>query len=552
MLNMNLVSDLSAESSSAKRFKSGGGSSDEESISEAPPKKSSQKSPSSPMPLPNESKKTDESRQNSLARLQGQQVGKRTSSIRDLNPIQQMAMQLKKVQKSKKESLVVQIDAPELKHHGSPSPDPSPRNSLLEPERRDTLLTPDFDPRSATDLEKRRSTSPNMRRRSSVHMRRESIGDVLEKPTTPLKPIGEEGTPARILEIPENVTVMENELAILKCVVEGNPQPTFTWTKGGREVVPGGRVRFTTDGDAGFISLIIGKCRPTDEGDYLLTVKNKYGSDSVEAKLLVSNESGLDFRAMLKKRESKSGSTYDKDEDKQKNDAERRQSLFPGKRLEKWDEQVDKIAELKCVYSRPNAKVRWYKDRKEIFSGGLKYKIVINKSNISLVINNPDVDDSGKYTCEANSQPTHSMVTVEEIYRTKQGVLTCKLNSARAPVVWHCGGKPIDVNDKRFVIEKDAVGRCTLTIKVVEDKDQAEWMAKVNNEVYSKVMVYVEEPRETFVVPLKSQRANERESATFECDVNDRDYNVEWWHDGKKITIDGKRFKDEKVGGSVV
>lgn len=121
----------------------------------------------------------------------------------------------------------------------------------------------------------------------------------------------------------------------------------------------------------------------------------------------------------------RTGSTYEKSEaeDKSKSESDRRQSIFPGKRTEKWDEplpdkiffqqQVHKIAELKCVYSRPNAKVRWYKDRKEIFSGGLKYKIVINKAQISLVINNPDTDDTGKYTCEANSVPTHSMVTVE-------------------------------------------------------------------------------------------------------------------------------------------
>jgi len=50
------------------------------------------------------------------------------------------------------------------------------------------------------------------------------------------------------------------------------------------------------------------------------------------------------------------------------------------------------------------------KDRKEIFSGGLKYKILIDKQAITLVINNPDPDDSGKYTCEANGVPTHSMV----------------------------------------------------------------------------------------------------------------------------------------------
>lgn len=66
-----------------------------------------------------------------------------------------------------------------------------------------------------------------------------------------------------------------------------------------------------------------------------------------------------------------------KGNERQMSEAERRQSLFPGKKLEKWEvpledktvqQQVDKICEWKCTYSRPNAKIRWYKDKKEIFS----------------------------------------------------------------------------------------------------------------------------------------------------------------------------------------
>ncbi|KAL3079376.1 hypothetical protein niasHS_012746 [Heterodera schachtii] len=230
-------------------------------------------------------------------------------------------------------------------------------------------------------------------------------------------------------------------------------------------------------------------------------------------------------------------------------------SLFPGKREERWvdplpeklqfQQQESKFAELKCKYSRANAKVRWYKGRKELFSDGPKYEILIDKQSITLIINNPDPDDSGKYTCEANGVPTNSFVTVEEppikyvfltplpntmdIYRTKQGVLTCKLNSARAPLVWQRDDeKPIDVDDPRYQIENDAAGCFTLTIRVVEQIDQGMWTATVNKDVISKCQVYVvEEPRDTFLVPLKSQSANEKENATFECDVNDKDIDVE-------------------------
>ena len=136
----------------------------------------------------------------------------------------------------------------------------------------------------------------------------------------------------------------------------------------------------------------------------------------------------------------------------------------------------------------------------------------------------------------------------QEIYRTKQGVLTCKVNSARAPLVWHHKGKPIDTSNPRFIIEKDSAGRFTITIKIVEEDDHGEWIAKINEEVQSKCAVYVEEPRETFVVPLKSQRVNEKEDTTLECDVNDKDAEVEWWHDGVKIVLDGVRFSSEGVG----
>ncbi|KAL3072102.1 hypothetical protein niasHS_016277 [Heterodera schachtii] len=50
----------------------------------------------------------------------------------------------------------------------------------------------------------------------------------------------------------------------------------------------------------------------------------------------------------------------------------------------------------------------------------------------------------------------------------------------------------------------------------------------------------VEEP---FVVPLKSQRATEKENATFECYVNDKEIDVKWFHDGAKIGMDGRHIK---------
>jgi hypothetical protein len=53
-------------------------------------------------------------------------------------------------------------------------------------------------------------------------MRRESVAEILEKPTTPLKNVGSKGTPARIVEIPDNVTVVESRIFLGCKRAEGN------------------------------------------------------------------------------------------------------------------------------------------------------------------------------------------------------------------------------------------------------------------------------------------------------------------------------------------
>uniref|UniRef100_A0AC35TXM9 Ig-like domain-containing protein n=1 Tax=Rhabditophanes sp. KR3021 TaxID=114890 RepID=A0AC35TXM9_9BILA len=415
-------------------------------------------------------------------------------------------------------------------------------------------------------------------RRSSVDMRRDSaaLQELMDKPSTPLKSVGMKGCPARIVEIPDSVSVIENESAIIKCKVEGDPAPTFKWFRNKREIMNTNRTKIITDGKEGVVSLIISKCRTQDDGVYTLHIENKHSKDSAPSKLLVTADGGGDFRSMLKQRDSVQAGAAGKipgPNDPNANPDARRMSMFPGKKVEKWDnpledttaqQQVHKIVELKCVYSRPNAKIRWYKDKKEVFSGGLKYRININKNETTLVINNPEVDDSGKYTCEANGLQTGCALVVlepplkcqfilplpntQEVFRTRQAVLSCKVNTAKAPLVWLRNGKEVSGDDSRLIIEKDAVGRFTLTLKEVIESDQCEWVAFISPEVQSKCMVYVEEPRQTFVVPLKSQKTSEKEDATMECDVNDKDAEVEWWHDGKKIVVDGERYIEEKIG----
>lgn len=94
--------------------------------------------------------------------------------------------------------------------------------------------------------------------------------------------------------------------------IEGNPAPTFKFYKGITEIIEGGRFKFLTDGQTNTITLCMRKCKPNDEGKYKVVVSNIHGEDSAEMQLFVSDSSGMDFRAMLKKRRYQK---WDKDQE---------------------------------------------------------------------------------------------------------------------------------------------------------------------------------------------------------------------------------------------
>lgn len=97
--------------------------------------------------------------------------------------------------------------------------------------------------------------------------------------------------------------------------MEGKPPPTFKFYKGVTEIIEGGRFKFITDGDTNSITLCMRKVKPNDEGKYKIVVANCHGEDSAEMQLYVSDASGMDFRAMLKKRKYAKWAKDDKDPD---------------------------------------------------------------------------------------------------------------------------------------------------------------------------------------------------------------------------------------------
>lgn len=58
------------------------------------------------------------------------------------------------------------------------------------------------------------------------------------------------------------------------------------------------------------------------------------------------------------------------------------------------------VLECRIDLGEPEAKVRCFKDTKEIYSG-TKYQIAIDGESVKLVVSNTELTDASKYKCEA-------------------------------------------------------------------------------------------------------------------------------------------------------
>lgn len=71
-----------------------------------------------------------------------------------------------------------------------------------------------------------------------------------------------------------------------------------------------------------------------------------------------------------------------------------------------------KEAVFSCEFVKPNAKLKWFKNKLEIFNGH-KYHFK-NEGNIyKLILHNVKLEDGGKYTLECNGVKTSAWLYVE-------------------------------------------------------------------------------------------------------------------------------------------
>ncbi|KAM3957310.1 projectin protein bent isoform 8-T9 [Aphomia sociella] len=514
-----------------------------------------------------------------------------------------------KAEKDKPTPKVPEIKAPEEKlaapkieviREKSPKPD-APRKPSLVPGapvgRRGSLIPPPEEmgrrPSLIISDEENRKLRPGevieeKKRRKSGDARRPSVQDLedlINKPSVPLKPLGNEGPPV-IVDAPESNSAVEDQTGYLTVQVEGNPAPTFKFYKGVTEIIEGGRFKFITDGETGLITLCMRKVKPNDEGKYKVVVSNIHGEDSAEMQLYVSDSSGMDFRAMLKKR--KYAKWGEKKDDPDWGDLkEVEKPIPPLKKVEKKQESFlkplvdqfakegkDKKVTFEAIFTKPNSKPKWYFRKDELFPGS-KYKMTNEQDSYKLIIMNPKVEDTGKITIEIGGITCTAFLQVDEpdptytftkpLKKTTSGytlhevVLECVVSNSLAIVSWWKGEQKIEDGDI-FQISKDLTGVCRLLIKSAKLEDAGKYACKIEKQAdKTETDVKIVEYPYKFTKVLKSQQAIEKDTITLLCELDDASGEVQWFKNNeplktdKRVTIvkDGRKrkvvIKDAKV-----
>uniref|UniRef100_A0A1I8IQH6 Ig-like domain-containing protein n=1 Tax=Macrostomum lignano TaxID=282301 RepID=A0A1I8IQH6_9PLAT len=218
--------------------------------------------------------------------------------------------------------------------------------------------------------------------------------------------------------------------------------------------------------------------------------------------------------------------------------------IFAGERLLQRDARRPEdqgghpMVKFRCVFSRPNAKFRWLKNKLEIFQGP-KYNIRCNGDEYILEIKKVLMEDAGVYTCKMGDDlSTSANLEVSEqqkkfsfnqrlpdtthVVRNKDINLECSINDPRAPVSWYKGGEKLEYFPNRYEMKRRE-NRCILRVVKARDEDE-----RPSDQTYTDVVL--EDPDWFFNRNLRPQECFEGDAElAFECEVNDKDAVVKWF-----------------------
>ncbi|KAK3083319.1 hypothetical protein FSP39_019350 [Pinctada imbricata] len=189
----------------------------------------------------------------------------------------------------------------------------------------------------------------------------------------------------------QKTIVSENSTARLQCTVVGIPHPKVLWLKNNRPLKNSDRCRVISDGDLHILEFA--QTKLDDSGLYTARAMNVNGSTISTAELLVGN---VQPSSLKKYHEGMDDSEY--------------QTPAYFFQMNNCQVEEGRLARFDCrVVAYPKPDITWMKDGKVVEPDN-RYKLLnFNDEIYSLLIQDVEVTDTGRYTCWAHNKYGEAM-----------------------------------------------------------------------------------------------------------------------------------------------
>ncbi|XP_026127136.1 obscurin-like protein 1 isoform X11 [Carassius auratus] len=292
-----------------------------------------------------------------------------------------------------------------------------------------------------------------------------------------------------------NITVMEGEDAIFKCVV--SPEDAkLAWFKNGQPISSNEKFNISSNG----------LC-------HMLHINNCVVSDSCK---LTADAEGVISRAILQVQEA--------------------QVLFT-KNMDPVVAEEFGEATLEVEVSLETAEVQWMRQGVVIHPGS-KFTLKQNGRKRSLTIHKLTLSDRGTYSCETLHDRTQAKLTVEprkikirkglteiQTYERETASFEVELSHGNVDGVWQKDGHILKNNNRLRMTAKGRVH--SLTIANLTLDDTGSYIFSVEN-IRSRARLEVKEIPVTILKKLEDIRQPEGSGITLECELSRHNVEVKW------------------------
>lgn len=306
--------------------------------------------------------------------------------------------------------------------------------------------------------------------------------------------------PVEVVKMLEDQEVIEKQVATFSCTLS-KPRLKVSWYKNDQKLSENKRIQFVQEGKV--YKLVINDAQLDDAAEY----KIKFDDGAESKAQLVVKDAPASLKSKLNDKEAteEDGLTYFEVE------------------LTKKAKRTDQI--------------KWsFNGRKVDSDVDARYSIETSNKMCKLVIKNVCLEDEGTYSIDVNGVKTSAQLIVNELpvkfikpladlsaIEDETASFECELSKAKwkktgneVVVKWFKGQRELRETSK-YSIRRDGIIHA-LTIKQLVIEDIAEYTAVVLVEKTSGKLT-IKESSVSFSSKLKNVEVNEKETATFECEV---------------------------------